>query len=108
MSTKQLTNYCLHLRPHEFCYFIYSMKVLKKYNRLEKTDLFENTFNDILKHTPYPFSWNIYYKSNNTYTYVYKEKKVLFEYSIFNNHFQNPYLPYPCTQTPSCENHEIS
>ena len=80
MTTNQLTHYCLHLRPHEFCHFIYTIKVLRKYNKLEKNALFEKVLTDIFKHTPYPFSWKINYHDNNSYTFLHREKKVLFAY----------------------------
>ena len=80
MSTNQLKNHCLHLRPHELCDFIYTIKVLKKHNKLEKSNLFETVLTDIFKHTPYPFSWKINYHNNNSYTFLHREKKVLFTY----------------------------
>lgn len=80
-SAKDLEYFCLHLRPHELGNLLYSVKVLKKYNRLLNTENFESAFSKIFKNTPYQFSWNINYKNTNSYSYSHYEKKVLYNFN---------------------------
>jgi hypothetical protein len=84
-------NYLRSLRPQELSLFIFNAKILKKYNRLEKSKKYEDAFSRIFRDTPYPFSWTFYYDREEIRNklcqeeldkLLVNEKRVLFQNSL--------------------------
>lgn len=77
-SSQQIHHTLIHLRPCELSETIFTIKVLKHYNKIDniKIKSFENALEKLFIKTPYPFTWNINYKQDCEY--ISRKKKVLF------------------------------
>jgi hypothetical protein len=89
MSTSSILNKLLYLRPCELSRYMTTIKILKKYNKLDShvVETHYQVFSELLKDTPYPFCWNMGYdRKENSKNYILKneglalEKKVLFDF----------------------------
>lgn len=71
----------LHLRPCELSHAIFTIKILKNYDRLpdvKTVESFEVALVKMFSQTPYPFTWQVNY--NDKCEYMSWKKKVLFYY----------------------------
>ena len=84
-----MVNKLIHLRPCELSRYMTTIKILKKYNRLDSqvVETHHQVFSELFKDTPYPFCWSLGYdKKEYSGNYIFKneglalEKKVLFDF----------------------------
>jgi hypothetical protein len=81
--SKEIYNTLLHLRPCELSHAIFTIKILKHYDRLhdEKTvESFESALVKLFSQTPYPFTWKVNY--NDKCEFMSRKKRVLFYYQL--------------------------
>ena len=73
----------LHLRPCELSHAIFTIKILKQYDRLpdvKTVETFEGALVKLFKETPYPFTWQVNY--NDKCEFMSWKKKILFYYQF--------------------------
>jgi len=81
--SKEIYNTLLHLRPCELSHTIFTIKILKQYDRLpdvKTVESFESALVKLFSQTPYPFEWQVNY--NNKCEIMSRKKRVLFYYQL--------------------------